>query len=781
MADEPLPDDLADAVLDGGAVDWPTAEARAAADTRPLLAHLQVVASVARAQRDSPLPPTDRWGHLRLLERIGRGAFGEVYRAWDTRLDREVALKLLPASSSADDLAMSEIIREGRLLARIRHPNVVTIYGAEQIGDRVGLWMEFIHGQTLEQLLQQRTEFSTSDVVHIGAELGRAVSAVHSAGLLHRDIKAQNVMQTADGRVVLMDFGAGRELEDDAADVVGTPLYLAPELFQGKPATVQSDVYSLGVLLFRLATGTYPVRGRSIRDLRAAHVEGRRLSVREAEPKVATDLARMIDEAIDAHPERRTRTAAALVSRLAQRQRRDRFRRRMFAGSVVPLLIVVIAYVAWLNRTKMPAWVTPFVSATLDLRGATESYELGELPEALLRAEKAFRLSIRGLSWDVVSFSEAALGVVYRVTRAHGDLDRAKATYQRLIASARDRADRGSEGMLRCLLATLLFEGGDLSEARAEWAQVHRNWRSDELAQSACSLLGLGDVLLRQAEFSPALKAFQDALASEADRLRFPEDRHEETRALQRVAETALARGDVALARGHADRMIGAARTPFSSPRTRLSASSFMVRLLVVQGDLAAASALMQEVNAHRWVSDSTSPYTPFDVLLTLALVALDDGRLSESRSFAQRALDSGRRGLEPDRQAAAASLLALGWLAEGSLPEARRAIAQTEARLPVTQDRLLRLTGGIAAARVRAASRSAGAVVAARRQLESLIQEAGDLGAVAIQFDARVALGQIEIKAGEVAAGRARLAALRQDAAAKGFVSLAAKAAAAR
>ena len=113
-------------------------------------------------------------GHLRVFECIGRGAFGEVYRAWDPRLDREVALKLLPADAAPSDSHASAIIEEGRLLARVRHPNVVTIYGAERIGDRIGLWMEFIQGQTLEQLVSGGKRFSDDEVIALGVELCKA-------------------------------------------------------------------------------------------------------------------------------------------------------------------------------------------------------------------------------------------------------------------------------------------------------------------------------------------------------------------------------------------------------------------------------------------------------------------------------------------------------------------------------------------------------------------------------------------------------------------------------
>ena len=241
MANDALVVGLAGAILDGTPIDWTSAESSADDEARPVVRQLKLLSAVADIHRRFPAPAPrslsaqttvadraeqpDSWGHLRVLERIGRGSFGEVFRAWDTRLDREVALKLLPARAATGRERAVSVIEEGRLLARVRHPNVVTIFGAERIGGRIGLWMELVRGRSLEQILDGGNLFTVADGIDVGVELCRAISAVHGAGLLHRDIKTHNVMLADDGRLVLMDFGTGRELSDVSAIApAGTPL-----------------------------------------------------------------------------------------------------------------------------------------------------------------------------------------------------------------------------------------------------------------------------------------------------------------------------------------------------------------------------------------------------------------------------------------------------------------------------------------------------------------------------------------------------------------------------
>jgi eukaryotic-like serine/threonine-protein kinase len=328
---------LAESVADGRTVDWAAAEVQAADEA--LIRQLRVLASVAVLHRSLPLdsrdwprrsivrrssaaPAIGNWAHLALLERLGSGSFGDVYRAWDPYLEREVALKLLRADTSPEDLETSRIVQEGRLLARVRHSNVITVYGAAEHEGRVGLWMELVEGVTLEQMLQKHGPLSARETALLGIDLCRALAAIHAAGIIHRDVKAQNVMRENGGRIVLMDFGAGREIEDPASrygrpsDFTGTPLYLAPEILTGAQASLRSDLYSLGVLLYHLTTANFPVRAQSFGELQDAHAQGMAVRLRDTRADLPTAFVRVVDRAIAPDPQRRHGSAGAFEADL---------------------------------------------------------------------------------------------------------------------------------------------------------------------------------------------------------------------------------------------------------------------------------------------------------------------------------------------------------------------------------------------------------------------------------------------------------------------------------
>lgn len=254
-----------------------------------------------------------RWGPLFVLERVGSGSFGQVHRAWDPALDREVALKLLPFAHAEREARA--VVREGQLLASVRHPSIISVYGAAAIDGEVGIWMEFVRGRTLDQIVRDDGPMSAPEAVVVADSLCGALAAVHQAGLLHRDVKGANVMRASGGRILLLDFGTGTTERDDRANpnrLAGTPLYMAPELFEGAAPSVRTDVYSLGVLLFFLVTGTYPVYGKSLRDVRAAHASRRSLRLSEVRADLPLTFVRAVDLALATDPRRRIASAPTL-------------------------------------------------------------------------------------------------------------------------------------------------------------------------------------------------------------------------------------------------------------------------------------------------------------------------------------------------------------------------------------------------------------------------------------------------------------------------------------
>lgn len=263
-----------------------------------------------------------RWGRLELLELVGKGTFGDVYRARDSQLEREVAVKLLHTNRRQADV-VDRMLQEARALARVEHPNVVIVHDAEERDGRVGLCMEFIRGRTLAEILSTEGARGAREAALIGQDLSQALAAVHAAGLLHRDIKAQNVMREDGGRIVLMDFGAGLALGDAqtrAGRVTGTPLYLAPEMLEHGAASVQSDIYSLGVLLYHLVTNDYPVRGQTREELIDAHHHGRVRRLRDVAPTLPAWFVRVVEKAIAPNPADRFATAGELEAALNGRK-----------------------------------------------------------------------------------------------------------------------------------------------------------------------------------------------------------------------------------------------------------------------------------------------------------------------------------------------------------------------------------------------------------------------------------------------------------------------------
>lgn len=343
---------LTTALSDSQDIDWSTAQ-RAAIDPEEarVIRNLQFLSSVAEANRQvlsqSKDLPFVTWGHLRLVERVGSGGFGEVFRAWEDVLHREVALKLFAkASDEESGDRMDRLLEEARHLANLRHENLLRVYGAEVHHGRVGFWMEFVQGETLEGILRRQGPMDAIEASNVGIKLARALGALHKAGVLHRDIKAENVIREVGGHLYLVDLGAGAaDSEDEAIQREGTPSYMAPEVLLEGRSSKSADIYSLGVLLFYCVAGVFPVEGEGVADIRAAHRAAQRQSLGELRPNLPAAFRRVVERCLEADPAKRFRSASEVEDALTESLTGRRGGPRSLKVALLALLAVVLAVV----------------------------------------------------------------------------------------------------------------------------------------------------------------------------------------------------------------------------------------------------------------------------------------------------------------------------------------------------------------------------------------------------------------------------------------------------
>ena len=294
--------DLFDRVADGTPIDWARTRKEAEDDAdKAVIEALETVAKVSECHRGTS------WGPLEIIERVGEGAHAEVFRAWDPNLGREVALKLYEGEH--EPARLDRALEEARLLAQLKHRNIVDVYGAERIGSKLGIWMELVVGHTLSQVLERLGPFDWRAAALCGMDLCSAVAAVHARGLVHADIKAQNVMREEGGRIVLVDFGLGQRLRHGRAGPPASEPHsdAAPEVFAGGSVSVASDIYSLGVLLYHLVTGRFPVDGKTVADIRAAHEQHLFTPLGDVRTELPPSFRAVVEQALRPEPSERYR------------------------------------------------------------------------------------------------------------------------------------------------------------------------------------------------------------------------------------------------------------------------------------------------------------------------------------------------------------------------------------------------------------------------------------------------------------------------------------------
>ena len=319
-----------------------------------------LIRAVARAPDREPEKTPERMAQFRIVERIGKGGMGVIYRAVDERLGREVAIKLLPRAFEADEERRRRFLREARAAAQVAHPNLITVFEIDEADGRIFIAMELVDGKSLRDRLAAG-RLPLDEALRITREIARGVARAHASGIVHRDLKPDTVMLASDGSVKVLDFGLAKQhvvdlaradTQTDEGRIVGTPEYMSPEQAAGRAVDARSDVFSLGVILYELCAGTRPFRGASAMEVLASVIRDQ-----PPPPDVAAELRELIARCLEKEPARRLASAGELLDALERLPAHSPRRRlRVVAFAAVALAIVgTVAAIARRQHTPSPS------------------------------------------------------------------------------------------------------------------------------------------------------------------------------------------------------------------------------------------------------------------------------------------------------------------------------------------------------------------------------------------------------------------------------------------
>jgi serine/threonine-protein kinase len=260
-------------------------------------------------------------GRYELEEVVGHGGMSSVYRAHDALLERYVALKFLHEQYNEDDDFVERFKREARSVAQLQHPNIVTVIDRGEEEGRQYIVFEYIDGENLKELVVRKGRLDVADALEVATEIARALAFAHDRGLIHRDVKPQNVLLNGDGRAKVTDFGIARSLDVEhgvtqTGTVLGSSNYIAPEQASGQVVDVRTDIYSLGVVLYELLTGEVPFPGESFVAVAMKHVHEPPPNVLDVRGDVPLRVAAAVDRALEKDPEQRFPTMDAFAAEL---------------------------------------------------------------------------------------------------------------------------------------------------------------------------------------------------------------------------------------------------------------------------------------------------------------------------------------------------------------------------------------------------------------------------------------------------------------------------------
>ncbi|MBW1885443.1 MAG: protein kinase, partial [Deltaproteobacteria bacterium] len=300
-------------------------------------------------------------GHYEIIEPLGAGGMGEVYRAHDTILNRDVAIKLLPQDFAQDADRLARFEREAKLLASLNHPHIAAIYALEEVEGTRFIAMECVSGQSLRETLSDGRP-SVERTLEVAIQTAEGLEKAHSAGIVHRDLKPENVMITEEGIVKILDFGIAKpfvQAESDSTEmptatratdvgmIVGTANYMSPEQASGEPVDHRSDQFSFGAMLYELLSGEKPFAGSSISLIVAAILRDTPRPLKKLRSETPAQLQRIIGRCLEKDPARRYETTGELSEALRRCQERMGAKKRLVLAAIPAIAVVAIMAGAW--------------------------------------------------------------------------------------------------------------------------------------------------------------------------------------------------------------------------------------------------------------------------------------------------------------------------------------------------------------------------------------------------------------------------------------------------
>ncbi|MEN1726840.1 MAG: serine/threonine-protein kinase [Pseudomonadota bacterium] len=634
---------------DDHAIDWRAIGADV--DTSPgQLARVRRVVDLfdrLNLPRADAIEDTFHWGSLEVFEALASGSFGTVYRAWDPHLQREVALKLLPAHAPG----ASDWLNEARRLARVRHPNVVAILGADMHDNCAGIWMELSDGQSLESVLASGQTLPEAAVLELAKALAAALAAIHERGLVHGDLKAANVLIEADGRVLLLDFGSAAESTDIEPARTGSPLSAAPEVLAGDTLTAAADLYGLGVLLYRCLAGCYPFMGDDVAELIRNQVDPPDLSPipRNHRPLLAALLDRTASDRLD--PDDVLNQLQAIEDAPSQRRRR-----RAVGGVIAGLSLGVLIAVA--------GWWQTHTAREAEQRAAHEA-----------RASLQFFQDVVGASFEGTHGQDARIIDVLEQSQRQLALDDSQPPYVRamvqfVVGSSYLDLGRADEGMalLDDSLALLASEDVNVPQSAAQvLVEQGMEWcdqDADKAEEAATRLRSIATGRL-----APDHRAFLGALVIESC-------------AAQRRGNDVLAEEKLLAA------MALRPLDEFPADLSAIRVAGRMSNLLVSMGRLTEATPLLEDVHSRSVALLGRSHNTSLGAAASLGEAYVQSSRYDEAVSLLEATVAEveERRGTTSRQWIMTATALAT---ALGRAGESERALFMLEQVLSVATEQV--------------------------------------------------------------------------------------------